>query len=61
MPDKKADATPAQPAVIPPQPVQKPDEGGSFIVNGVRVNAEGQRVHEDGTLLTAEELAAEGA
>ncbi len=63
----KSDApavAPAQPASVPPMPAQKLDEtipGGSFIVNGKRVNAEGQRIHEDGTLLTAEELAAEGA
>lgn len=61
MPDKKPDAAPipTQPAVAPP--LQKLDEtipGGSFIVNGVRVNAEGQRIHEDGTLLTAQEVAA---
>jgi len=49
-------------AVPSASPAQKLDEtipGGSFIVNGKRVNAEGQRIHENGTLLTAAELAAE--
>ncbi len=37
----------------------KPDEsipGGRFLVNGRLVNSENQRIHEDGSLLSADEL-----
>ncbi len=45
-----------------PESAPKPDEtipGGAFLVAGKLVNSEGKRIHEDGTLLTPEELAAE--
>ncbi len=34
--------------------------GGRFLVRDKLVNSEGQRIHDDGTLLTPDEIAAEG-
>ena len=63
---KPIDEEPAAPAVAAPRdpaPAKKLDEteqGGRFFnAAGKLVNAEGQRIHEDGTLLSPDELAAE--
>ncbi len=63
---KPIDEEPAAPAVSAPAvpaPAKKLDEteqGGRFFnAAGKLVNAEGQRIHEDGSLLSPDELAAE--
>jgi len=61
-PPADEESAPAAAAPVAPAPEKKPDEsepGGRFIVNGKLVNSEGQRIHEDGTLLSDAELAAE--
>lgn len=54
--------TPPASVTTPSLPAKKHDEtepGGRFYRGDKLVNSEGQRIHEDGTLLTPDELAAE--
>lgn len=51
-----------QPVPVPPEdahPRDEAEEGGRFLHNDKLVNAERQRIHEDGRLLDADELKAE--